>query len=747
MSVADADTHLEPFPTGQTRRVRWLRRFVLEAAIDAVLLISIVLLLGVVQVPQPFPFGLERAPILSFQGATPLLIAWLAAMIVLANRFARPVVVAILGRFVLRSLGLLVVVVNAITIWLAALLVPDFIAVANPFLLWVLVAATLYTVGSTVLMTLLGLNRPSAVAVGGGPLWQLLEAIPTPRRNSLVENLRLQQVYDAIYATSLDVALDDTPVGEVRRWSEANLLGEPARADRLSAPARMRGLLQDLGPTYVKIGQMLASRRDLLPAEWADELSKLQSEARPFPWDDAREILESELKRPVDSLFASIEHEPFAAASTAQVHRAVTVDGREVAVKIQRPRILAKTKADLGVIQELAAVAEARFSIARSIGAKGVVGEFAAGVLRELDYRNEAYQARRLADGMTRFPDIHIPVIDDDLSSSRVLTMEYVEGIKISRKDEIVAAGMDTTALGSLFIRSIIKQVLVDGFFHGDPHPGNVLVDPATGRIVFLDLGLVGRLDRQQRLDLLSLIYATREVDIPAIADGLLALGTPRPGFDEARFRDDVDQLAHQYLIYGNVGSLGEALGGFLGAVFDAGLRLDTQLTMAIKAVIQAEETARALSWDIDIGAAAAEEAQAALIAALDYDELRKQAKSSALRIGKEVARRVPSVEDAAFKWFDMFNKGRITVEVDTADLGKRIGQMADIGRQATVGLIVAGQLIGTAIVMVILLEPGAEQFAGFAYVAMIAFAVTLLVSFIVLFRMLRRHDDEGPAT
>ena len=362
MSAADADTDLDPVMPAQTRRARWLRRFVLEAALDAILVISIVLLLGVIQVPQPFPFGIERAPILSFHGATPLLIAWLSAMIVLANRFARPVVVAILGRFVLRSLGLLVVVVNAITIWLATLLVPDFIVVASPNVLWVLVAATLYTVGSTVLMTLLGLNRPSAVAVGGGPLWQLLEAIPTPRRNSLVENLRLQQVYDAIYATSLDVALDDTPVGDVRRWSEANLLGEPSRAQRLSAPARMRGLLQDLGPTYVKIGQMLASRRDLLPAEWTDELSKLQSEARPFPWDDAREILESELKRPVESLFASIEQEPFAAASTAQVHRAVTVDGREVAVKVQRPRILAKTKADLGVIQELAAVAEPRFA-------------------------------------------------------------------------------------------------------------------------------------------------------------------------------------------------------------------------------------------------------------------------------------------------------------------------------------------------------------------------------------------------
>ena len=735
---------MRPRPARADRR-RWLRRFLIEALIDAGLLVVLVLVLGLIHVPQPFPFGTGQAPIIGFVDVRAWEVAWFAAMVVLANRFARPVIVAIVGRLVLRTLGLFVVVINALTIWLATLISPDFVDIADPFWLWLLVAAALYTVLSAVIMTTLGLNRPSGLAIGGGPVWDTLEALPTPRRNSFVENLRLQQVYQAIYATSLDVALADTPIGRIRRWSQAHLLGESAEEEQLAAPERMRSLLQDLGPTYVKIGQMLASRRDLLPAEWTDELAKLQSEARPFPWEEARAVLVAELGAEPDSLFAAIEREPFAAASTAQVHRAIALDGRVVAVKIQRPQILAKTKADLGVIEELASVAEARFALARQIGAADVVGEFAAGVLRELDYRNEAYQAKRLADAMAKFPAIHVPDIDDSRSTARVLTMEFIDGIKISHADEIAAAGLDTLELGSTFIRAIIKQVLVDGFFHGDPHPGNVFVDPKTGRIVFLDLGLVGRLDRQQRLDLLSLIYAVREVDIPGIADGLMALGTAGPGFDEGRFRDHVDQLAHQYLIYGHVDSLGQALSGFLGAVFEAGLRLDSQLTLAIKAVIQAEETARALSWDIDIAGAAAEEAADALRESLDYDRLRKQARSTALRIGKEVARRVPSVEDAAFKWFDMFNRGRITVEVDTADLGKRIGAVAAIGRQATVGLIVAGQLIGTAIVMAILLQPGASGFEGFAYAAMIAFAVTLLVSFWVLFRMLTSHDDDDP--
>jgi ubiquinone biosynthesis protein len=502
-------------------------------------------------------------------------------------------------------------------------------------------------------------------------------------------------------------------------------------------------MLQQLGPTYVKIGQMMASRSDILPPEWIAELATLQSDAAPFGFDDVADIVTRELGAHPDALYATFEREPFAAASTAQVHRATLIDGTIVAVKVQRPRIAAKTQADLGVIQELAEVAERRLAIARKVGFSDIVGEFAAGVLKELDYRNEAYHARRLADGMSRFPQVHVPVIHDELSSQRVITMEFVNGIKISKADELRAAGFDTTELGTVFIRAIIKQVLVDGFFHGDPHPGNILGDPSTHRIVFLDLGLVGQLDQTQRMDLLGLIYAIKEIDIPGIGDGLIALGKPTASFDEAGFRSDIDRLAHQYLIYGKATSLGAALGAFLGAVFDNGLRLDSQLTLAMKAVIQAEETARALSFDIDLGEAAVAEARAALLESFTPERIQKQLQGSAVRIGKELARRVPSMEGAALQWLDMFNRGKITVEVDTKGLERSIASVSDIGRQATVGVIVVGQLIGTAIVMAILLQPELSQFQGVAYVAMIAFAITLLVSFVVLFRVFLGRD--GP--
>ena len=489
---------------------------------------------------------------------------------------------------------------------------------------------------------------------------------------------------------------------------------------------------------------MIASRSDVLPADIIEQLSRLQSDAEPFPWTQAREVIRSELGAEPEALFATIEQTPFAAASTAQVHRATLHDGTLVAVKVQRPQIVAKTKADLGVMTELAGIAERRLAIARRIGIRALVVEFAGGVIRELDYTNEAYHAKRLIDGMAKFPEITVPHVYDALSGTRVLTMDFISGIKISHADELRAAGFDTDALGATFIRAVIKQVLIDGFFHGDPHPGNLMAEPATKRLVFLDLGLVGQLDATQRVDLLGLIYAVREVDIPAIADGLIALGTATPAFDEPKFRSDVDRLARQYLIYGNPTSIGDSLTAFMGAVFDNGLRLDSSLTLAIKATIQAEETARALSPRVDLTAAAIEEAKAALLASLEPDRIEKQVRSTAVRLSRELARRAPTLEAAAFKWLDIVNRGKITVEVDTGELEKAIGKVGGIGKQATVGIIVMGQLIGTAIAMVILLQPALAAYAGFAYVAMIAFAATLLVSFFVLFRVLLGSDDQS---
>ena len=211
-----------------------MRRFIVEVVIDALLLFFIALFLGVFSVSQPFPFGTGSAPIIALRGAGIIGFLSAAAILILVNRFARPVLVALTGRLLFSTMGFFVVIINAIAFYITSIFAPiKIVTVAQPEWLWIIVAAALYTGLSTVADAVLGLNRPDR----SGPdrrfgLWTTLESLPTPRRNVIIENLRLQQVYDAIYTTSLDIALADTPIGEVRRWFASRVLGEPDDAQR-----------------------------------------------------------------------------------------------------------------------------------------------------------------------------------------------------------------------------------------------------------------------------------------------------------------------------------------------------------------------------------------------------------------------------------------------------------------------------------------------------------------------------------
>jgi ubiquinone biosynthesis protein len=716
-----------------------MRRFLVEVVLNAIVAFLVLWILSLIRVPQPFPFGAERVPIVTITGGLPAFVI-LGVAIALVDRAVRPIIVALTGRWVLSTMGVALLIVNVLSLWVATVFSPQIAVGAQPQLLWFVLAAAAITIVGTLLDAILGLNVPQVDAGGNARwIWTLLDALPTPRRSRIIENVRLQQVYETIYRYGLDIALEPTPVGRLRRWSQAHLLGRPVALDVGRPEARVRLMLQELGPTYVKIGQMIASRREALPPALATELEKLQSDVAPFPWEQAAAVIEAELGQPPEAVFASIETEPFAAASTAQVHRATLPNGQRVAVKVQRPYIVAQTKADLGVLEQLALVAEDRWDIAAKLGAQAIVHEFAGGVLRELDYRNEAYHARRIAESMQRFPEIHIPVVDPERSSARVLTAEFVDGIKLSDADRLRAAGLDTRHLGGVFIRALIRQVLIDGFFHGDPHPGNVLVDPETGRIVFLDFGLVGELRTEQRLSLLQLLYALKSADSTAIADALIGLGSPGSGYDERHFRSDVDRLTRQHLVYGKASSFGQAVSGVLGAVFNNGLRLDNDLTLAIKAVVQGEETATALGFDIDIAAAAFAEARAATMDRITADEIEKLILGQGMRIGQELVRRLPMLEAAAWSWMDQFGKGKLVVEVDTSELNEQIAKVGDLGRQLAIGMLVTGQLIGTAILAVVLLQPATlDEFATFAYIGLVAFGVALIVSMYVLYRALR---------
>ena len=460
----------------------------------------------------------------------------LAAGFILAilNAFVKPVLQILTGRLTIATLGLFGFIIDALILWLLVWLSAERWTVQYGFIT-LLIAGSLIAIFSTILEAILGVDKPIIDAGEDSPTyWRLISRLPLKRRNWLIENIRLQQTYNTIYRYFADIAVSRTPLIGIRHTVQRWIYGEKKHAD-LTAPQKVRILLQDLGPTYVKIGQMASSRPELLPADYVVELTKLQSTVRPFPYAQVVEVITHELKMPPEEAFKEFEKEPLAAASTAQVHRAVLHTGEEVVVKVQRPDIVPQVRADLGVMHEIAGSLQKRHVVGPSVDAVGTIDEFGENVMRELDYQNEAYNARRVAYNMQTIEGVHVPKIYGQQTTSKVMTMEFIKGVKLSNVAKIDAAGLDRKQLARTFIRAIMKQVLVDGFFHGDPHPGNLMINLDNGVIQFLDLGMVGEIDLQQRISLGDLLFSLQNRDPDGLASALLGVSVPfRPDADEA---------------------------------------------------------------------------------------------------------------------------------------------------------------------------------------------------------------------
>jgi ubiquinone biosynthesis protein len=412
--------------------------------------------------------------------------------------------------------------------------------------------------------------------------------------DKLRENLRLQQVYNVFLRYGLDIAFERVPTIAVLRASMQRWVWNlPEDLESPELPVKVRLMIEELGPTYVKVGQIVSSQASVLPAEWEEQLAKLQSNVPPFPGSQVREIIVDELGKSPEELYATFEPTPLAAASTAQVHRATLHDGTEVVVKVQRPHIRNQMKADVGIMRNAARVLSNRSQALQAIDLAGMVNEFGANAIRELDYTGEAYNSFRLTQNMATVPGVHIPKIYSELSTDRVLTMEFIRGVKISNLEAIDAAGLDRAALARNALRAIVKQLLIDGFFHADPHPGNVLVDLHTGDIAFIDTGMVGELELAQRLNIIQLLLAVTQNDVTGMASVMKSLSTPFVDkVDEKAYYKDFERTIGRIMISGDTVDFGQAVSLAMDLLRQHGLRLDANLTLAIKALMQAQAIA-----------------------------------------------------------------------------------------------------------------------------------------------------------
>jgi predicted unusual protein kinase regulating ubiquinone biosynthesis (AarF/ABC1/UbiB family) len=305
--------------------------------------------------------------------------------------------------------------------------------------------------------------------------------------------------------------------------------------------------LLKLGPTFIKIGQAISTRADLLPLPYIKELSKLQDSVPAFPNQDAMATIERELRRAIPDLFAEVEPEPIAAASLGQVYRGRLHSGQTVAIKVQRPHLQDIINFDLAVLRRIARFMNRFPRLTRGVDWEGTIGEFAAVIFEEMDYVKEANNADIFRQNFRRWTDVYVPVIYRSHSATRVLTMEFIEGNKVLDLAELSARGINSADVIKLIAKTYLKQLLEDGFFHADPHPGNLRVMP-DGRLAFFDFGMVGRITPELQSKMIDAFFHIIEKDVHGLTEDLINLNFLAPTVDKDEIRHVVEMLFGNYL-------------------------------------------------------------------------------------------------------------------------------------------------------------------------------------------------------
>ncbi len=354
-------------------------------------------------------------------------------------------------------------------------------------------------------------------------------------------------------------------------------------------PIEVRKSIEELGPTFIKLGQLLSTRPDIIPKEYADELEKLQDKAPPIPFNEVRRVIEEEFGLPIEQVFAKLDPDPLATASLGQVHVSTLLDGREMVVKIQRPGIIQQIDTDLEIMAGIARFLEQHVEQARTYGLSDIVDEFSIIIHQEMDYTREGRNGDKLRDNLAELKTTRTAAIVWDYTTSRVLTQERLCGIKINDIQALDANGHDRAAIAENLSRAFLKMIFVDGFFHSDPHPGNLVVldDNVVG---ILDYGQMGRLDTDLKTKITMLLSGYIQEDSSGFAETLLEIGSAPPDLNRNAYIKDIDRLLRQYYdVPVSEVRIGDMLRRSVQFSATHRIRLPANVGMLAKAIIEVE--------------------------------------------------------------------------------------------------------------------------------------------------------------
>lgn len=454
--------------------------------------------------------------------------------------------------------------------------------------------------------------------------------------------------------------------------------------------------LEGMGPTYIKIGQLLSTRSDLLPASFLVALTRLQDDVAPFPYGQVEEIVTAELGVRISKAFATFDREPLAAASLGQVHRATMRDGREVVVKVQRPLIRERIATDLEALASIAAFADKHTAAGPKYGYAEIVEEFRKSLLKELDYRLEARNQATLRENLAGFKHILVPSVIEAYSTSLVLTSEFIKGRKITDISPMAQMDVEGALLADELFRAYLQQILVDGFVHADPHPGNVILTD-DGRIALLDVGMVTRLSAPVQEKLLQLVMAISEGNGNEASTIALKLADERDGADEPQFRRRVSEMVaeNRDSKLGQI-QVGKVVLAITQVSGDCGFRVPSEMTMLGKTLLNLDEVGRTLDADFDPDATIRRQS-----AELTQRRMR-QSFSAGNLFGtlietKDFVERLPGRVN---KILDHIASNQIAVKVDAIDEELLLQGFQKVANRITTGLVLAAMIVGAAMLM-----------------------------------------------
>lgn len=491
--------------------------------------------------------------------------------------------------------------------------------------------------------------------------------------------------------------------GQVLNWPHA------AELARLEPPVQVRLALEELGPTFVKFGQILAGRADLFGPEWIAEFEKLHSHVPALPIDALRPQLREDLGDEPEAVFAWFDTTPLAAASIAQVHRARLHDGTEVIVKIRRPSIADTIEADLRLLLRLAALAEAELPTLKPYRPQQLVREFARSLKRELDLAGECRHAERIAANMVPLGFIAIPKVYWAHTRERVNVQDFIDGVPGNHLEALTPeAGFERTLLAQRGAHAVLKMIVEDGVFHADPHPGNVFYLPGN-RIAFIDFGMIGRLSQRRRDELLQLLLGLVEHQPQAVADVLLDWTGDEPGVQIGQLETEIEAFVDQY--HGVPLAqlrLGQMLADVTAILRDHRLALPSDLALLIKAFISLEGMGRNLDPNFHM-------ASEALPLLKQVVGTRYQPRALAGRAWQSVRQTLSTLErlpDDLGRLLRNARRGRVQVGIELAHL-KRVGDQIDrSANRLAMALVIAALIIGSSIVMTVQAGPTCQHSA-----------------------------------